>query len=89
VTTKCLPSRPTRKTPTKTEIWFLPKSGEPKLLLSIAGTYRKSNVIASGKIRGITVERQTYDGVHSETKGTVPEFYIWDRDTKSLTLQKK
>ena len=70
----------------ETEIWFLPERGEPKRLLRILGVYATLTRIAAGKIPGVTVARQTYDGVHSDTKGTVQEFYTWDAETKSLIL---
>ena len=44
---------------------------------------------AVGSVPGGTIARQIYDGVHAETKGTVEEFYTWDRDRKTLTLEKQ
>ncbi len=62
-------------------IWFLPKDGPPIEVLSIVG------IIRAFFVPGVAVGRQTYDGVNSETKGTVPETYLWDTKTKSLVLK--
>ena len=42
------------------------------------------DVGAAGKAPGVTIGRQTYDGIHAETKGLVTEFHTWNRETKSL-----
>jgi hypothetical protein len=67
-----------------TEIWYLPMVGEPKVVLSSASTIEK---FSSGDDPGVTVKRETYDGVHAETKGRVPEFWAWNRSAKALTLR--
>ena len=72
----------------QSEIWLLPASGEPRLLLAIGGDFEKFSPGASGGVPGVTVARQTYDGVRAETKGMVDEFYSWDSGAKSLTLRK-
>lgn len=72
----------------QSEIWFLPVSGEPRLLLEIGGDYGKFSAETGGGAAGLTVARQTYDGVNAGTKGTADEFYVWDRGLKSLTLRK-
>jgi hypothetical protein len=71
----------------QTEIWLLPENGGPKLLAEVQGTFGKFHGSAPGEAPGVTVARQTYDGVHSETKGMVEEFYAWNAETKSLTLR--
>jgi hypothetical protein len=74
---------------TQTKVFLLPETGRPKLLLAVGGDLRKFGNGAGNSPPGLTIARQTYDGVHSETKGTVPEFYAWNRETKSLELQKR
>ena len=71
----------------QTKMWFLPSTGGPKLLATIPGTFQQFADGAGGKVAGVTVKRQTYDGVHADTKGTVDQFYVWDRSTKTLKLQ--
>jgi len=73
----------------QTEIWFLPERGIPRLLLSIPGAFENFTSGAGGRVPGLTIARETYDGIHAETKGTVHEFYAWDRERKVLTLQKQ
>jgi hypothetical protein len=73
----------------QTEIWFLPETGKPRVLLEFPGGFRKPTATTPGTAPGIIVDRQTYDGVNAETKGTVQEFYVWDPKAKSLTLQKQ
>jgi hypothetical protein len=62
------------------EIWLLPESGKPRLLLELPGSFRA----IVGSALGVTVERETYDGVNAETKGRVQEFWAWDPKTKAL-----
>lgn len=69
---------------TQTEIWFLPASGPPKLLLTIAGGIQAFSKGSAEALPGVRIARQIYDGVHAESKGTIREFYTWDRATKSL-----
>ena len=71
----------------RTAIWLLPPGAPPKLLVEVQGTYERFFGPAAGETPGVTIARQTYDGVHPETKGTVREFYEWDRDAKSLRLR--
>jgi hypothetical protein len=73
----------------QTEIWLLPERGDPKPLLQFPGVFQDFSGQAAGSVPGVTIARQTYDGVHAETKGTVEEFYTWDRDRKTLILQKQ
>ncbi len=63
----------------QTTIWLLRQSGEPKAVLEISG------MLAGLSDNGVTVRRQTYDGVHAETKGTVAELYVWNAATESVT----
>src|SRR5436190_12522812 len=44
--------------------------------------------IDAGMPQSVWVARQTYDGIHAETKGTVQELYEWDAPAKVLRLQK-
>jgi hypothetical protein len=69
----------------ETEIWLLPSSGGPDLLLSFRGGV--AGWVTSGRA-GVKIGRQTYDGVDSSTKGFVQEFYLWDRRSKTLVLRK-
>jgi hypothetical protein len=71
----------------QTEIWFLPERGRPKKLLSVPGVYEEFTSASAGKLAGVVVARQTYDGIHAETKGETNEFYAWNRENESLTLQ--
>jgi hypothetical protein len=70
----------------RTEIWYLPALGDPRKVLSTESTIGR---FSSGNDPGVTIERETYDGVHAETKGRVPEFWVWSRSTKALTLRPK
>ena len=72
---------------TQTQIWLLPPSGPPKLLLDIPGIFQQFSD-GAGRSPGVLVARETYDGVHAETKGKVQEFYVWDSGIESLKLQK-
>lgn len=65
----------------QTELWYLPPNGEPKLVLTVAGTFNHFTPY------GVVVSRQTYDGVHSQTKGTVEEQYVWDHDRQTMAVQ--
>jgi hypothetical protein len=72
----------------RTSAWFLPTTGPPKHVLVVSGllvSIRESNAGPPG----LLIDRQTYDGVHAETKGTVKELYVWSAETKTLTLQTK
>jgi hypothetical protein len=72
---------------TQTEIWLLPGRGDPKLLLTFAGVYEKFTRAAAGQMPGVRVARETYDGEHAETKGTVQEFWTWNSSARSLSLR--
>jgi len=74
---------------TQTEIWYLPESGGPKSVLRVLGVYRRFAVDSVIGGPGVVIDRQIYDGVHAETKGTVRELYAWDRKRKSLKLKEK
>jgi len=72
---------------TQTEVWLLPVRGIPKRLLTFAGVYETFTRAAAGRLAGVRVGRETYDGEHAETKGRVQEFWAWDSKTKSLSLR--
>ena len=74
---------------TQTEIWLLPEHGEPRVLLETVGVHKAFSGQATGKPPGVVIARQTYDGVHAETKGTLDEFWAWDSQAKSLALRAK
>jgi hypothetical protein len=67
----------------QTEIWFLPNDGVPKLVLSDVGTFQIPRPKGS-KAPTIVFLRETYDGIHSETKGHTAEQYTWDANSKML-----
>jgi len=71
----------------QTEIWLLPEQGAPTRLLSFSGVFERFVHRDIKGIPGVKVSRQTYDGVHAETKGTVRQFYAWNDRIKSLTLR--
>lgn len=71
----------------QSKIWLLPAVGAPTLLLDIPGVFQRFLSGAQGNAAGVTVARQTYDGVHADTKGALEEFYAWNPTTKSLKLQ--
>jgi hypothetical protein len=73
----------------QTQIWYLPGRGNPKLLLATESTVLKFSRGTETSAPGVTVGRETYDGVHAETKGRVPEFWAWDPKTKTLILRTK
>jgi hypothetical protein len=68
----------------QTEIWLLPQRGVPQLLLKFQGTYENFSPLTRGRKPGVMIARQTYDGVHAETKGIVQEFWTWDPKKRSL-----
>ena len=68
----------------ETEIWLLPQTSNARRLLWIRGSVVSLRDGGDGKSPGAMVTRQTYDGVHADTKGTVQEFYTWDREKKLL-----
>jgi hypothetical protein len=72
----------------RTDIWLLPERGAPKRLIDVGAKFGK---VAKdpGTRPGIWISRQTYDGVHAETKGWEDEFWIWDAKNKSLALRQK
>ena len=73
----------------RTDIWFLPEHGDPKLLLGSSGGFGELSGRARGETPGVVLAHQTYDGVNADTKGFIEQFYAWDRQTKSLTLRAK
>jgi hypothetical protein len=69
-------------------VWLLPNAGEPKLLLRAVGALRRFQPIGAGVtgVPGIWIDRETYDGVHAETRGRKLEFWLWDEHSKKLRL---
>lgn len=68
----------------QTEIWYLPERGDPKLVLLSQSTVRKYSDGTDGSDAGVIVDRETYDGVHGDTKGRVAEFWAWNPTAKAL-----
>lgn len=73
----------------RTDVWLLPNRGEPQRLLDINATLGRFSGAVKGARPGVWVNRQTYDGVHASTKGWVGEFWVWNHQRKSLTLEKQ
>jgi hypothetical protein len=71
----------------RTDVWFLPKQGDPKHVLSVAGGFQALS--DSRESPGLVVFRQTYDGVHSETKGFIREEYAWDTGSTVFRLHSR
>jgi hypothetical protein len=71
----------------QTDVWFLPEQGDPKRVLSVRGVFQAFS--DSRESPGVVVFRQTYDGVHSETKGFIREEYAWDTGSKVLRLHSR
>jgi hypothetical protein len=70
----------------QTGIWYLPERGKPKDLLSFGGGLE--NLSGNGaEIAGAAIKRETYDGIHADTKGTAREFWAWNAKTRVLVLQ--
>lgn len=69
----------------ETKLWLLPDRGKPKRLLRIRGAL--GSFAAGDLASGVTIARQTYDGEHAGTKGTIREFFSWNRKAKALTLR--
>ena len=57
----------------QTVVWHLPKNGSPKLMIDVPGLVAGINVVS----RGIWIDRQTYDGIHAESKGHRRELWSW------------
>jgi hypothetical protein len=72
-----------------TDMWLLPERGAPQELIEMNATFGKFSKGANGTRPGAWLSRETYDGVHAETKGWVDEFWAWDPARKSLTVDKK
>jgi hypothetical protein len=71
----------------QTDIWLLPRHGNPKSLLSAPGVYKRFWDGNGLHAPGVMISRETYDGLHADTKGTTLEFYIWDRRRRELSAQ--
>ena len=72
-----------------TNMWLLPEQGAPQALVAENAAYGKFSKGGNGTKPGAWIARQTYDGIHAETKGWVEEFWVWDPTKKTLTLEKK
>jgi len=70
----------------RTLIWLLPDKGAPRLLLDEPSLVNRVQQSSAGRRGGIWTQRETYDGVHAETKGSKSEFWAWDEDQKALQL---
>jgi hypothetical protein len=67
----------------RTSIWLLPGTGKPVELLAERGVVDRFIAPTEGEA-GVWINRDTYDGIHAETKGRVPEFWKWDGTQKTL-----
>jgi len=70
----------------KTNVWLLQDNRIPKQLMDTPAVLLRPRRREGGRPAGLTIRRQTYDGLHAETKGWAEEFWIWDPTSKSLTL---
>lgn len=61
-----------------TSVWLLPYSGPPKLVVDAVGALDRIQTAAEERAPGLWIDTQTYDGVHSETKGWRLQFWRWD-----------
>ena len=68
----------------RTSVWLLPSSGPPRHVLDVPGLL---TTVQLGRSPGLFIDRQTYDGIHAETKGQVKEFWAWNPDQKAFTLK--
>ena len=71
-----------------TVIWLLPDVGKPKQLLHAVGALRRFQPTGSGAngLPGVWIDRETYDGVHAQTRGRKFEFWQWNSVSKTLSL---
>jgi hypothetical protein len=72
-----------------TEIWLLPRQGEPRRLLDRNATLGKFSKNGNQNRAGVLLRRETYGGINGDTKGWIDEFWIWDPATKVLTRDQK
>jgi hypothetical protein len=70
----------------RTIVWLLPAAGTPAVLLDVPGLLSRIQQATSKEPAGLWINRQTYDGVHAETKGEKPEFWMWNPNRKTLIL---
>ncbi len=68
----------------RTSIWLLPPLGPPKHVMDVPGLPAGTRE-SSATPPGLFIDRQTYDGIHAETKGQVKELWVWDRDKRTFT----
>ena len=55
-------------------------------MLDTPGVVDRVQLKEDGEEAGLWISRETYDGVHAETKGKKLEFWIWAEDRKTLAL---
>ena len=70
-------------------IWLLPERGNARQLIEMNATLGRFSKGDNGSRSGTWIRRQTYDGVHAQTKGWANEFWVWNSAKKLLTLEKK
>ena len=71
----------------QTRMWLVPTEGSPRLLLDVTGLVKSIQTTARGSTPGVWIERQNYDGIHSETKSKSSEFWVWSEDQQALVLR--
>ena len=69
-----------------TGVWLLPDEGKPKQLLDFIGRIADFVKFSTQNTGGLRINRETYDGVHPETKGYKTEFWTWDEQRNTLSL---
>jgi hypothetical protein len=69
----------------ETFVWLLPEIGAPAQLIDVPGAVTRVQKAESGQDPGLWIDHETYDGVHSETKGFKAEFWVWNEQAKKLT----
>jgi hypothetical protein len=72
-----------------TEIWLLPATGDAARVLAVRGVIDRFVKARAGVVAGVWIQRETYDGVHSQTKGRVSEFWEWDPNQRALTRRRE
>lgn len=72
------------------DMWLLPERDKPqKLINGLNATLGRFSEGDNGTAPGLWIRRQTYDGIHAETKGWIDQFWRWNPAKKSLTLEKR
>jgi hypothetical protein len=73
----------------QTEIWLLPEQGKPKLLAVVPGVFGEFVAASSEHKAGVWIDRETYDGVNSSTKGRALELWEWNGSGQTLVRKKR